>query len=59
MRTASRYIMQDQVRDFVPALVHGPRQPGSGRRFSARACLELAVFALALTSYVAALALTA
>jgi hypothetical protein len=59
MRTSSRYIMQDQVRGFVPALAHDPRHPGPGRRFTARACLELAVFALALISYVAALVLTA
>lgn len=50
------YVMNDQVRDLVPALMTvEPR--GRARRL--RALLELGVFLLATLSFITALALTA
>ncbi len=56
MSIKTRYIMQDQVRGVVPAL-SAARRPAD--RLTVRSCLELTVFACAVASYVAALALAA
>lgn len=56
----SPYVMHDQVRDLVPQLMSKrPVSPSARLTRRLRACVEIGVFLIAGSSYLAALALAA